>query len=272
MSPDITPADGEAVEQRGSAAAFFDVDRTLIRGSANFPLAVAAFRAGLMTPKELLSDAANVLTFTLQGASDERSLALQERILRGVRGELQSDVVALCEEFIPRLADRVIPATRALLEEHAARGEDRIIVSASPQELVERLADALGLEGAVGTRAEVEDGRYTGRLAGAFCYGEGKAVEVRRLAGEHGYDLRRSFAYSDAASDLPLLEAVGRPVAVNPDRELRTVAKRSDWPIVEARVTLGLERRVLAVGRSVARVAADAGRGVWRTASRQRST
>ncbi len=216
-------------------AAFFDLDRTLIRGSANFPLAVAAFRRGLVPPRDLLADAVNAVGFVLHGASDERSAALRERILRAVAGHPRDDVVVLADDFIPKLAERVMPAARRLLEEHAARGEDRVVVSASPQEIVERIADVLGLEGAVGTRSEVVDGRLTGRLAGAFCYGEGKVTEVQRLAAERGYDLSRSTAYSDSISDVPFLTCVGRAVAVNPDRELRALALERGWPVVEVR-------------------------------------
>lgn len=220
-------------ERSGRRAAFFDLDRTLIRGSANFPLAVAAFRAGYVPPRDLLADAVNAVAFLTRGASDERSAALRERILRAVQGHRQADVVALGDRFIPRLAQRVLPESRVALEDHAARAEDRIVVSASPVEIVGRLADALGLDGAVGTRSQVVDGRYTGRLDGPFCYGEGKAAEVRRLAAERGYDLRASTAYSDSVSDLPFLSSVGTAVAVNPDRQLREVAARRGWRVLQ---------------------------------------
>jgi HAD superfamily hydrolase (TIGR01490 family) len=214
-------------------AAFFDLDRTLIRGSANFPLAVAAFRAGYVPPRDLLRDAVQAAAFVLRGADDARSAALRERILRAVAGHQAADVVALGRQVVPRLTAAVLPEARAALERHAAAGQDRIIVSASPVELVSALADALGLEGAIGTRSEIMDGRYTGRLAGPFCYGAGKVAETVRLAAERGYDLAGSTAYSDAVSDLPFLEAVGSPVAINPDRELRAVARARGWRTVE---------------------------------------
>ena len=215
------------------AAAFFDLDRTLIRGSANFPLAVAAFRAGYVPPRQLLHDAANAVAFVVGGASDERSAALRERILRAVAGHPAADVVALGEAFLPKLAAGVLPEARLLLDQHARAGEDRIVVSASPIEIVGRLAERLGLEGAVATRSQIVDGCYTGRLDGAFCYGAGKVTEVQRLAAERRYDLGRCTAYSDSVSDLPFLEAVGTAVAVNPDRELRAVARARGWRVVE---------------------------------------
>ena len=215
------------------AAAFFDLDRTLIRGSANFPLAVAAFRAGYVPPRQLLSDALNAVAFVVGGATDQRSADLRERILRAVAGHPAQDVVALGDAFLPKLARSVLPEARRLLDAHGRAGEDRVVVSASPIEIVGRLADLLGLEGAVGTRSEIVDGCYTGVLDGEFCYGAGKVVEVRRLAAERGYDLGRCTAYSDSISDLPFLECVGTAVAVNPDKELRTVARERGWSVVE---------------------------------------
>ena len=218
----------------GTAAAFFDLDRTLIRGSANFPLAVAAFRAGYVPPRALLLDALSAVRFVLRGATDEGSAELRERILGAVAGQPAADVIALGDAFIPKLKAAVLPEARRLLAEHAARGEDRVVVSASPIEIVGRLADELGLEGACGTRSEIDEaGRYTGRLAGPFCYKIGKVAEVEQLAGERGYDLGRCSAYSDSISDLPFLEAVGTPVAVNPDKALRQHAAAHGWRVVE---------------------------------------
>ena len=214
-------------------AAFFDLDRTLIRGSANFPLAVAAFRAGYVPPRQLLHDAVNAVAFIAGGATDQRSADLRERILKAVAGHPAEDVVALGDAFLPKIAASVLPEARRLLDQHAAAGHDRIVVSASPIEIVGRLAEMLGLEGAVGTRSQIVDGCYTGVLDGAFCYGQGKVVEVQRLAAERGYDLSRCTAYSDSVSDLPLLECVGTPVAVNPEKHLRAVASARGWRIVE---------------------------------------
>ncbi len=216
-----------------SSAAFFDLDRTLIRGSANLPFAIAAFRAGMVPKRDLLGDVVNALTFVVAGASDERSSKLRRRILRAVAGHDAARVVRLGADFIPGLAASVLPEARLALDAHGSRGEDRVIVSASPIELVSGLAETLGLEGAVGTRGEIVDGRYTGRLTGEFCYGEGKVTEVRRLAAERGYDLATCTAYSDSVSDLPFLECVGTAVAVNPDRKLRAVAVARGWTILE---------------------------------------
>ena len=215
-------------------AAFFDLDRTLIRGSANFPLALAAFKAGYIPPRQMARDVVNALTFITRGATDDRSAAVRERILLAVAGHPAKDVIALGEHFIPRLVANVLPEAQLALADHAARGEDRVVVSASPVEIVGEFASQLGLEGAVGTRSEIDaDGRYTGLLQGAFCYGEGKAVEVRRMAAERGYDLALCTSYSDSISDLPFLECVGTAVAINPDKALRALAEQRGWRVLE---------------------------------------
>lgn len=220
--------------ESGRVAAFFDLDRTLIRGSANYPLAIAAFRAGLVPWRELVADTINAVRFQRHGSTDSGSAALRERILLAVKGLRQADVIHLGDQVAPRLVHRIIPQSARLLAEHHGRGEDRIVVSASPIEIVGGFAGAIGLEGSVATRGEVDaDGCYTGRLDGEFCYGAGKVIEIEKLAAERGYDLDRSFAYSDSLSDLPMLERVGHPVAVNPDRELRVLAAERGWPVVE---------------------------------------
>ncbi len=232
-SPTADAASGTP-EPAMRAAAFFDLDRTLIRGSANFPFAIEAFKNGMVTKRELWGDFRNAVAFVRHGASDERSEALRERILRAVKGYPKTQVIGMAELVVPRLVAMVLPEANELLIEHKDRGEDRVVVSASPQEIVELLSKALGLEGAVGTRAAVDlKGIYTGGLAGAFCYGPGKVVEVQRLADERGYDLARCTAYSDSISDLAFLECVGTPVAVNPDKELRELATERGWRIVE---------------------------------------
>lgn len=214
-------------------AAFFDLDRTLIRGSANYPLAVAAFRGGHVPWRDLLRDTLDAVKFHRHGSTDAGSHALRDRILAAVAGTPQSELIHLADAIVPGIVRRVMPQAAALLAEHHAAGHHRIVVSASPIELVDRIARALGLEGAVATRSEINDGRYTGRLVGEFCYGAGKVIEIEKLAAERGYDLAQCSAYSDSISDLPMLERVGKAVAVNPDRELRHIARQRGWRIIE---------------------------------------
>ncbi|MFP4634638.1 MAG: HAD family hydrolase [Nitriliruptoraceae bacterium] len=215
------------------AAAFFDLDRTLISGSSTFYFAVAAWRKGMLPTRDLLADATRAMSFKLFGATDESSEAVRDRILQAVEGRPQQDLIALNEEIVPRILERVRPESRSLIDMHHEAGRDCWIVSASPVEMVEPLASALGMEGAVATTSQVVDGHYTGQLDGPFVYGEGKVEAIEKLAAERGYDLRLSFVYSDSASDLPMMELVGHPVAVNPDRPLETVAQQRGWPMVE---------------------------------------
>ena len=215
-------------------AAFFDLDRTLIRGSANYPLAIAAFRSGHVPWRDLIKDTINAISFHRKGSTDADSHALRERILAAVAGTKQSDIIHLTDQIVPGIIRRLIPQSAALLAESRAAGHDRYVVSASPIELVSRIASALGLEGAVATRSELDDeGRYTGHLVGEFCYGPGKVIEIEKLAAERGYDLAASEAYSDSISDLPMLERVGTAIAVNPDHDLRALARERGWRIVE---------------------------------------
>lgn len=218
--------DGEPLD--GRAAAFVDLDHTLIRGSSAVPLAWAASRRGWATDPALLREFVRFVTArgTRSGGSRDSMLT---RVLTAIAGRRQADLIDLAGDVAPGLARAVVPIVRERLAEHAARGQDRILMSASPIELVERLADRLGLEGALGTRAEVRDGRYTGRLAGPLCHGIGRAEQVRALADDRGYALPQCLAYSDSASDLPLFELVGHPIPVNPGRALRALAAERGW-------------------------------------------
>ncbi len=257
------------------AAAFFDLDRTLISGSSAFYFGVAAWRNKLLSTSDLVDDGLRALTFKLVGATDERSEAVRDRILHAVEGIDQGELLALNEQIVPRILERVRPESRSLIDMHHEAGRDCWIVSASPVEMVDPLASALGMEGGIGTRSEVLEGRYTGRLDGPFVYGAGKAEAIEKLAAERGYDLRLSFSYSDSASDLPMMEMVGHPVAVNPDKPLENVAHQRGWPVVifarrtkrAVRTTtaiaggITLASSTYAIGRRHGRLHAEAARG-----------
>jgi HAD superfamily hydrolase (TIGR01490 family) len=215
-----------------AAAAFFDLDRTLISGSSVFVFGMAAWRSGFVPTSELLRDARNAVGFRFAGASDDKTAAVRDRILGAIAGTTVAELRALGEQVIPRLLKDVRLESRGLIDLHHDAGRDTYIVSASPIEIVEDLATALGMTGGIGTVAEVVDGVYTGRLAEPFCYGEGKRQAVTNLAEKRGYDLRLSYAYSDSAGDLPFLEMVGHPVAVNADRALQSLAYHRGWPVV----------------------------------------
>jgi phosphoserine phosphatase len=163
----------------------------------------------------------------------------------------------LADDVLPRLLDDVRREARGLIDLHAAADRDTYIVSASPVEIVSRFAEAMGMTGGIGTVAEIENGTYTGELAEPFCYGEGKAIALQKVAAEKGYDLARSYAYTDSAGDLPMLEVVGHPVAVNPDRALEAVAYHRGWPVVEfSRTRKKVIKRTTAATGAVALAAA----------------
>ena len=216
-----------------TGAAFFDLDRTLISGSSAFAFGVAAWRNNLVPTTALAKDAAGAVVFRHRGAKDDQVERVRARILGAVTGVRQADLVALNAGLIPKLLSRVRPEAQRLIEMHRRAGRNTYIVSASPQELVEPLAAAIGMTGGIGTVSAVDaDGVYTGELAGPFVYGPGKVTAIREIAEWEGYDLNMSYAYSDSASDLPMLEAVGHPVAVNPDGTLARMAHDHGWPIV----------------------------------------
>jgi HAD superfamily hydrolase (TIGR01490 family) len=214
------------------AAAFFDLDRTLIRRSSALALAGPFQERGLIGRKQLAKAAAWQMLFAARGASAETVRKAAEDGLILLRDLEVDEMRALVGEALETvLKPLVYREPLDLVAKHRARGEPVFVVSATLQEIIEPLAEELGFDGAVGSLCEVVDGRYTGRTLRA-CHGEGKAEAVRELAVAEDIDLSRSTAYSDSHTDLPFLEAVGRPVAVNPDRELRRIARERGWPML----------------------------------------
>jgi HAD superfamily hydrolase (TIGR01490 family) len=201
-----------------TAAAFFDLDRTLMAGSSAYHFGRAMYKAGQMNRRQITRDAVDQIRFRLEGATDAAVNVLLDRVLEGIKGRRVVDLRRLTPDVLAGILPRVYPQMLTVVREHQDAGRPAFIATAASEPAAEILADALVMDGAMGTRWEVEDGVYTGRLDGPFAYGEGKADRLRQFADERGIDLRQSWAYSDAASDLPMLEAVGHPVAVNPDR------------------------------------------------------
>ena len=214
------------------AAAFFDLDNTLIAGSSAFQFGRAAYRAGLMTRRRLAADAWANVVFRLRGSTDAGTDALRERIAASIEGVRERELMRLGPEVIAGILPRVFPQVLQIAFEHQDAGRRVYIVTAAGHELAEMVAHVLTLDGGIGSRSEVRDGVYTGRPAGPFTYRQGKAQAIRELAADEGIDLAESYAYSDSESDLPMLEAVGHPVAVNPDHTLRRIAKERGWPIL----------------------------------------
>jgi HAD superfamily hydrolase (TIGR01490 family) len=215
-----------------SAAAFFDLDRTLIRRSSVLALAPSFRSRGLISRLDLARSALWQLLFVTRGASAERVRSAAEdgmKILAGFSVEEMQSLVGDAME--PVLRPLVYAEPLQLVQHHKERGEKVYVVSATLQEIVEHIADDLGFDGAIGSTCEIVDGVYTGRSLRA-AHGEGKADALRALAVKADLDLSASTAYSDSYSDVPFLEAVGHPVAVNPDRRLRQIARVRGWPTI----------------------------------------
>jgi HAD superfamily hydrolase (TIGR01490 family) len=210
-------------------AAFFDLDRTLLRRSSALALAPAFRRRGIITRRMMVEAAAWQVLFMLRGASHEAVRRAAEDglvLLRGHTPEEMRELVAESMETV--LRPLVYAQSLDLVERHRSRGDPVYIVSATLQEIVQAIADDLGFDGALGTVCEVADGVYTGKAIRAL-HAEAKADCIRTL----DHDLAASTAYSDSHTDLPFLEAVGHPVVVNPDRALRKIAAARAWPILE---------------------------------------
>jgi HAD superfamily hydrolase (TIGR01490 family) len=256
----------------GGGTAFFDLDRTLLSRSSSLALAGAFWRQGLILRRELARAAGAQLLFARFGAREETVRRMTERGM-AVLAELPVGEVRrlVAESMEPVLKPLVYREALDLVRSHAAVGEPTYLVSGALQEVVQALAEELGLDGAIGSRCGIVDGVYTGRLEFA-CYGAAKAAALRELAVQNGIDLSASTAYSDAHTDLALLEAVGRPIAVNPDRELRAVADERGWPVRRFRGR-AFETRERRPWRLVVAAPALVGTGVaayW--ASRRRDT
>jgi HAD superfamily hydrolase (TIGR01490 family) len=231
--PAMSSPPGELTSPRAAGAAFFDLDKTLMQGSSAFQFARAVRRAGLMTRRQLAADALANLRFRLEGSSDAASVALRERIAAGLEGRRVIELERLGADVLAGILPRVYPEMLSLAHAHQDAGRRAYIVTAASRELADILARVMAFDGAVGSDiSEVVDGVYTGRPAGVFVYRSGKPVAMRELAQREGIDLAQSFAYSDSESDLPMLEAVGHPVAVNPDAALARIARERGWEIL----------------------------------------
>jgi HAD superfamily hydrolase (TIGR01490 family) len=237
-------------------AAFFDLDRTLMAGSSGFHWARAGARAGLIPRRQLYADAWANLQFRLQGSTDASTQRVQDRVGEIIRGHRAVEFSRMAPMVLAGVLPRLYPRMLQVAWEHQDAGRRVYICTAATQEMAQLLATVLGLDGGLGTELEEEaDGVLTGRLAGPFNYGEGKPVRMRALATAEGIDLDASWAYSDSASDLPMLRAVGHPVVVNPDTELLRVARDEGWDVMRFE-TLGRRLKVLAALGATAGVGA----------------
>ncbi len=219
------------------AGAFFDVDNTLMRGASIYYFARGLAARKMFGARDVAKMVAVQVMFRLRGAEDAGHIdAAKQAALAFVAGQKVADIAALGEEiYDDTMANRVWEGSRELTQSHLDAGQRVWLVTATPVELAEILARRLGLTGALGTVAETIDGAYTGRLVGGLLHGEAKAAAVLALADREHLDLSKCSAYSDSVNDLPMLELVGHPNAVNPDAQLAAVARQRGWPIYDFR-------------------------------------
>lgn len=234
------------------AAAFFDVDNTIVVGASIFHFAKGLAARKYFSTADLTRFVWQQLKFRASGEGPEKIAKARQTALAFIAGKSVAEIVAVSEDIYDEMiAERIYSGTRALAQMHLDAGERVWLVTATPEELAAIIARRLGLTGALGTRAEHEDGKFTGRLIGDLLHGEAKAAAVRELAEREGLDLSSCAAYSDSINDIPLLSLVGRPVAVNPDSALRDEARIRGWEIRDFRT-----------GRKAARIGIPAALGL----------
>jgi len=221
----------------GAIAAFFDIDNTMVRGASLFHLARGMHERGMLSKVDLASAGAKQARFLLKGSENPSDrIAAMQSALSFVAGRNVDEVTAVGSEiFDDRMINKLWPGTLELARAHVAAGHQVWLVSATPNELANLMALRLGFAGGLGTSAEITEGRYTGRLLDVPLHGAAKAQAIAEFASANQIDLTRSYAYSDSVNDVPLLELVGNPVAINPDGPLRAHAKTRGWPIEDFR-------------------------------------
>lgn len=220
-----------------TAAAFFDVDNTVMQGASIFHLAKGLHRRKFFTTREIVGAAWKQAYFRVVGVEDPEHVAeARASALAFIAGHSVHELEELGEEiFDEAMAHRIWPGTRALTQLHLDQGQRVWLVTAAPIEIATIIARRLGLTGALGTVSEHVDGVYTGQLVGEMLHGPAKAEAVKALAEREGLDLSRCSAYSDSVNDLPMLSIVGDPCAINPDSRLRDHARANGWRIRDYR-------------------------------------
>jgi HAD superfamily hydrolase (TIGR01490 family) len=233
----VTPEqEVQAVEAAASGvprgAAFFDLDRTLMAGSSGFYWARAGFASGLIDRRRMARYAWQNVQFRLRGSTDDATDRVRREVGEMIAGRRVLDFQRLAPKVLAGVLPRMYPQMLDVAYAHQDAGRPVYICTAASQEMAEMMAHVLAFDGAIGARSEIVDGVYTGRAGGPFTYREGKAEAIRELAAAEGLDLAASWAYSDSESDLPMLRAVGHPVAVNPDAPLLRVAREEGWEVL----------------------------------------
>jgi len=230
------PSPAESPRPPGRAAAFFDVDNTIIRGASAFHLARALYRRRFFGTADLVRFALIQAKYLVFGESRTQIESVRSRALSLIAGRSVAEITAVGEEVYDTVLElRIFPGTKRLLDEHIAAGDQVWLVTATPVEIGGLIARRLGATGCLGSVGEHSGGYYTGRLVGDLMHGEAKGAAVRELADREGIDLSASYAYGDSLNDLPMMRSVGHPCPINPDVRLRRHAKDVGWPIREFR-------------------------------------
>ncbi|WP_374024099.1 HAD-IB family hydrolase [Mycobacterium sp. HNNTM2301] len=255
------PAEGQqtsATTAPGArTAAFFDLDKTIIAKSSTLAFSKPFFNQGLLNRRAVLKSSYAQFIYLLSGADHDQMDRMRIHMTNMVAGWDVEQVKSIVNETLHDIVTPLVFAEAAdLIAAHKLCGRDVVVVSASGEEIVAPIARALGATHAMATRMVVEDGRYTGEIA-FYCYGEGKVQAIRELAAREGYPLEHCYAYSDSITDLPMLEAVGHPSVVNPDRGLRREAVERGWPVLSFSRPVSLRDRISAPsGAAIATTAA----------------
>lgn len=248
-------------------AAFFDLDKTVIAKSSTLAFSKSFYQGGLINRRAVLRTAYAQFVYLVGGADHDQMEGMREYLSALCKGWNVQQVREIVAETLHDLIDPIIYEEAAsLIEEHHAAGRDVVIVSTSGAEVVEPIGEMLGADHVVATRMVVENGCYTGEVE-YYAYGETKAEAVAELAESEGYDLKRSFAYSDSGTDVPMLESVGHPYAVNPDRALRREATAREWPILVFSRPVRLRQRIPSLSTAPRPVLAAAAIGAAATAA-----
>jgi HAD superfamily hydrolase (TIGR01490 family) len=238
-------ADGRAESgQPIRTAAFFDLDKTVIAKSSTLAFSKPFFDQGLLNRRAVLKSSYAQFLFLMSGADHDQMDRMRTYLTDMCTGWDVEQVRSVVGETLHDIVDPLVFAEAAnLIADHKLCGRDVVVVSASGEEIVAPIARALGATHAMATRMVVEDGKYTGEVA-FYCYGEGKVEAIRELAAREGYALEHCYAYSDSITDLPMLEAVGHPSVVNPDRALRKEAGAREWPVLTFSRPVSLRDRI----------------------------
>jgi len=247
----VTTANGSEGDQR-RAAAFFDLDKTVIAKSSTLAFSRPFYRAGLLNKRTLLKAGVAQAVYMMVGADHDQLEKVRGQLMHLTRGWDAGQIRQLVRETVDEVvAPLVFAEALAIIDEHRREGRRVVIISASPDEVVKPLARYLGADHVIATRSQVdEQGRYTGEID-FYAYGPGKAQAIADLAAEWNLDLSLCYAYSDSITDLPMMEAVGHPVAVNPDKELREAAEERGWPIMQFERPVTLRTRLATLPKPV---------------------